>query len=75
VQIKVFSDVGFWFLLAVRRLNGTVRSMFSGVFSGFLLEGIDDKQKIKGAVKQCIEWVDTLIARKSIMLNVVCFII
>ena len=51
--------------MAVRRLNGTVRSMFSGVFSGFLLEGINDKQKIKGVFKQCIDWVDTLIAEEK----------
>jgi hypothetical protein len=38
--------------------------MFSGVFSGFLLEGIDDK-KIKGEVEQCIDRVDTLIAEEK----------
>jgi len=45
--------------------------MFSGVFSKFLLEGTNDKQMVKGAVKQCIDWVDTLFAGKSIMLDVV----
>jgi len=32
---------------------------------------VENGQKIKGAVKQCIDWVDTLIARKSIKLDVV----
>ena len=63
--------MGFGFLWAVRLPNGTVRSMFSGVFSKFLLEGTNDKQMVKGAVKQCIDWVDTLFAGKSIMLDVV----
>lgn len=39
--------------------------MFSVVFSGFLLEGINDKKKIKGEVKQCIDRVDTLIAEEK----------
>ena len=30
-----------------------------------------NRQKIKGVVKQCIDWVDTIIARKSIMPDVV----
>jgi len=46
--------------------------IFFQVFFAVLNIGrVYNGQKIKGVVKQCIDWVDTLIARKSIMLDVV----
>ena len=45
--------------------------VFLAVFS---IGRISNRQKIKGVVKQCIDWVDTMIARKSVMPDVVCFI-
>jgi len=44
---------------------------FFGYFLRFLVLGGFHRQKIKGAVKQGIDWVDTMIARKSIMPDVV----
>ncbi len=41
------------------------------VFLRFLVLGGFHRQKIKGAVKQGIDWVDTMIARMSIMPDVV----
>jgi len=42
-----------------------IRSIFSGVFSGVFIGGGLTTNKIKGAVKQCIDWVDTLIAEEK----------
>ena len=44
---------------------------FQVFFAVFSIGRISNRQKIKGAVKQCIDWVDTMIARKSIMPDVV----
>ena len=39
-------------------------------FVVFCIGRIGKRQKIKGAVKQCIDWVDTLIKGKSVKLDV-----
>ena len=44
---------------------------FQVFFAVFSIGRVSNRQKINGAVKQCIDWVDTLIARKSIMQDVV----
>ena len=44
---------------------------FQVFFAVFSIGRISNRQKIKGVVKQCIDWVDTLIARESIMPDVV----
>jgi len=44
---------------------------FQLFFTVFSIGRISNGQKNKGAVKQGIDWVDTMIARKSIMPDVV----
>jgi len=62
----------FKFLLVVWCPNVILLEVFFQVFIAVLNIGrIYSRQKIKGVVKQCIDWVDTLIARESIMLDVV----
>jgi len=59
-------------LLVVWHPNEILLEVFFQVFFAVLNIGrIYNGQKIKGAVKQRIDWVDTLIVRKSIMLDVV----
>ena len=76
----MFSDVGVWGFIG--RLTSECDSFksilevfFQLFFAVFSIGRISNGQKIKGAVKQCIDWVDTMvdtmIARKSIMPDVV----
>jgi len=59
-------------LLVVWHPNEILLEVFFQVFFAFFNIGrIYNRQKIKGVVKQCIDWVDTMIARKSIMPDLV----
>jgi hypothetical protein len=55
-------------LLVVRHPNEIFLEVFFQVFFAVLNIGrIYNGQKIKGVVKQCIDWVDTMIARKNVV--------